>query len=202
MKEVFSAFQSEVFTPVMTLVAPGGIAMAPCIAGYLLRHRDDWKFLQRHHLEVWAIIFLASIVVGLMLENFGTLMETEVFDSRLQNDGEYEHSATHESDWYSYLRLAFRVEPVGHRYLRFERNGCIAFAAASIGCWYLPLTWWSRGLWAVILAAVAVHLLFEAKRSHRALSELRHELLKGFTIIGDGASVVSRDSTLAKSSAK
>jgi hypothetical protein len=192
MRDAISAFQSDVFTPAVTLVAPGSIALAPLWIGFLWRHQEVWPFLEKHNLEMWAILVFMTVILGLMLENFGSMIEAHIFDVQIAKNEKYKYHASHESDWYDYLRLAFKIEPIGHRYmrnlvlhLRFERNGCIAFAVAALGCLYLPISRSGHFECAIPLWMVAIYLYWEAEKSHEALSELRHELLKGFRVIGD-----------------
>jgi len=168
--------------------------MAPWCIGYLWRHCEHWAFIEKHNLEAWAVTVFTAVILGLMLENLGTTIEVCIFDRLITRDTEYENHKTHESDWYDYLRLAFKTEPVGHRqlqrlvlHLRFERNVCVAFAFAAIGCLCLPIPRGGHIEVAALMLLLAILMFWEAKRSHRALSELRHQLLKGFRVVGNGS---------------
>ena len=146
--------------------------------------------VSRNHTESALVLALAAAWAGLVLENFGSLIEGELFDKWLRSCPGCED---HLTDWYKYLRLAFRIEPIGHRYMRtlvlhlkFELNNSIGLASAGIGLLLIgEIGVWTRILFATFLFVLAIYLcFFEARRSHCALSELRREMLKGINVVG------------------
>ena len=70
---------------------------------------------EANHTETTLLLVLASIGAGLIVEDVGSRIESLYFDKRLARTAEF---STHSTEWFQYLRLAFRVEPIGQRYLR------------------------------------------------------------------------------------
>ena len=76
-----------------------------------------------------------------------------------------EHLDQRWTEWYSYLRLAFRVEPVGQRYLRtlvlrlkFELNASLALVIAGCGLPFTHIQFISPYLLGAVMLAVACYL--------------------------------------------
>ncbi|SRR6266851_835580 len=128
--------------------------------------------------------FLASIAAGLLVEDIGSRIESRFLDKRL---GAQPTFSTHSEEWNQYLRLVFKTEPVGQRYLRaillrfkFELGTSIALLSSSIGLLLTTLSLCKALTWFVVFIAIAAYLIFvEARSSHRLLSKIRHEILKG-----------------------
>ncbi len=90
-----------------------------------------------HHTETTLVLALASIAAGLLVEDIGSRIESRFLDKRL---GAQPAFSTHSEEWNQYLRLVFKTEPVGQRYLRaillrfkFELGASIALLSSSIG---------------------------------------------------------------------
>jgi len=143
MPNFFSAFTSEVFRPLVTLLIPGTIAISPWFVGLLWHFRDLRTLVYSNHAEVGLVLVLAMTFAGLVLEDTGARVETWL-DSRKK-----EQNGKHIENWYAYLRTAFRTDPIGRRYvgalvLRLIFELGIAFAMLSAGVGVLWL--WSMGL--------------------------------------------------------
>jgi hypothetical protein len=115
MKEFVSAFSSEVFRPLVTLIAPGAFALSTWSIGAFSKFEVLRHLAQQHRPEAVVLFVFACLLVGLLLEAVGSTVEGELFDKWIvKKQGREKHM----QEWYEYLRLAFRVEPVGHRYMR------------------------------------------------------------------------------------
>jgi hypothetical protein len=187
MPNFFSAFTSEVFRPLVTLLIPGAIAISTWFVSLLWHFHDLRTLVFNNHAEVGMVLVLAMTFVGLVLEDMGARVET-LFDARRERqDGE------HLDNWYSYLRTAFKADPIGRRYLRtlvlrlkFELG--IAFAMLTAG---LEILWlWSMGLSGkTVLITELLCVLFtalgftEAWSTHDTLAKNRANLLQEIRIV-------------------
>jgi len=187
MREIFSAFGSEVFRPVMTLLIPGAIALSTWIVGLLQRSPSLYALVNANHFETGLVLLFLSVAVGQVLEDLGARVEVCCFDRMLRRRRGYEN---HMQEWFAYLRLAFKAEPVGHRYLRtlvlrmkFELGTALALVPCGVGCFYTTLPTISSAVWLSVCAAGSVYLLVEAKSGHTVSSKIRREVLKGVTVV-------------------
>jgi hypothetical protein len=189
MKDLFAAFGSEFFQPMMTLFAPGAVAVCSWFVGWIQRSNMMAELVSRNHTESAFLLVLTGFVVGLLLENLGSLIEGEYFDKRLPHkERKYQH---HIEEWFLYLRQAFAVEPVGHRYLRrlvthmkFELGMGLALPVFGAGLFFTRLSAIPAILAAIVSVSSGAYLvLYEARRSHESLSDVRRELLKGIAVI-------------------
>ena len=187
MPNFFSAFTSEVFRPLVTLLIPGAIAISTWFIGLLWHFHDLRTLVFNNHAEVGIVLVLAMTFAGLVLEDMGARVET-CFDSRKgKQDGK------HSDNWYAYLRSAFKADPIGRRYVRslvlrlkFELG--IAFAMVSAGAGLLWL--WSMGLSCkAVLIAELLCVLFtawgflEGWSTHDTLAKNRANLLQEIRIV-------------------
>lgn len=187
MKEVLSAFGSEVFRPLMTLFAPGIVALVTWITGFM-RNNTFEALVKENRTEASLLMVLAALVVGMVLEDFSSWLEVRTFDPALDDLTDRQHS----SNWCSYLRLAWRMEPVGARYMRtillrmkFELGMASALVVAAFGTLTLSADALSLVTLAATLLAAAALLYREGRKSHYVLSCTRAQLLKGITLIGE-----------------
>jgi hypothetical protein len=106
-----SAFKSELFRPLVTLFIPGAVAAAPyfLLAGYY--SAGTQKFWDEHPSTTVAVVLGCIVAAGLVLENWGSRLET-LWDRLLNKNNE------HRETWDAYLGLTLRDEIVGQRYLR------------------------------------------------------------------------------------
>jgi hypothetical protein len=187
MPNFFSAFTSEVFRPLVTLLIPGAIAISTWFVGLLWHFHDLRTLVFSNHAEVGIVLVLATTFAGLVLEDVSARVETW-FDSRKEaQDGK------HFENWYAYLRTAFKADPIGRRYVRalvlrlkFELG--IAFAMFSAGAGLLWL--WSMGLSCkVVVVSELLCLLFsawgfiEGWSTHDTLAKNRANLLAEIRIV-------------------
>jgi hypothetical protein len=181
MKELTAVFQDEIFHAVVCLVVPGFYAMSTVSIVGWQRIPGLPQLVDGHPGTTGIIMLLAFVTCGLIMEEFGSRIEI-LLDSWLAKVPGHEQ---HLTEWFDYLRLAFKVEPVGQHYLRtlvlrlkFELGMAVASLPCAFGAVWLEF----RSFWrfAIVVFAVitCVYFFLEAKSSVKTLSELRHEMLK------------------------
>jgi hypothetical protein len=183
-KELFSAFGSAVFFPLVSLVLPGLIATSSWFV-LLARSERVHELIRQNHTETAFVLMLISIFVGTIIDDLGMRIESYWLDR--QRDARTK--GLHFEEWWAYLRTPFPVEPSGRRHLRnlvarlkFELGVPVGIVFAVPGLWlnqaahYLP---------AVLITSLAfcllAYLLLEAASTHDVLGTLRHELLRQVT---------------------
>jgi hypothetical protein len=181
MKELTSAFQSEVFHPIATLVVPGFFAVSAAAVAVWQRFPIIPKYAEQHSGVATTTALLMVLTCGLVTEDLGARLE-DFFDKQLTRKTGYER---HREEWFDYLRIAFDKEPVGHRYLKklllrlkFELGMTIAsiLFAVGVSCLQAPNRLRIEIFCSALIASA--YFCMEAKSSNKALSRLRRELLK------------------------
>jgi hypothetical protein len=179
MREIFGAFSSEVFRPLMTILLPGVVALSTWIIGLLQNHSVLRELLEAKRVESAILVFLSALALGEVIEDLGSRIEYR-YDKRQENK-----NPEFTEEWYRYLALAFEIEPVGHRYLKtlvlrlkFQLGLGIGIIFAGAGTLSTSLT--SQALWCALMGCgiTAVYLLWEARETHELLGEVRREMLK------------------------
>ena len=188
MPNFFSAFTSEVFRPIATLLIPGAIGISSWFLALLWKFGSLRTIVAANHTETTLVILMAMIFAGLLFEDFGSHYESWLGD-RANKINEL-----HIQQWYDYLKTAFRADPIGRRYcralvlnLKFELGSAFAMASAALGTLWLALL----GLDCrtvvfiefVCLFFIAI-LLFEASETHQVLGKTRAKLLDEIRIVG------------------
>jgi hypothetical protein len=185
MKDLFSAFGSAVFSPLVSLVLPGLAAISAWFF-VLVTSTGLGLLASRNHTETAFLLMLLSIFVGTIIDDLGMRIESLWLD-RKRNA---RTSGLHAQEWWRYLCKPFNVEPSGRRHLRrlvarlkFELGVPIGLAMTVPAIWLNPMI---NDEWAAIATAVAfclsAYLLIEASATHDALGQLRHELLEGSAV--------------------
>jgi hypothetical protein len=184
----FSAFQSEVFRPLVTILIPGGLAASSWIIFVLWKFPALKDLIGRNHTETAWILVLLITAIGLVIEDWGARIET-VWDRAADRQSDGEHTRT----WHEYLRCAFVADPIGRRYtrsvvlrLKFELGtacGCLIAALGLVGLVILGLNC-GTGLVLIVLSVVfAGWQIIEAKDTHALLAITRKELLQEIRIV-------------------
>jgi hypothetical protein len=199
MKEIFSAFGSEVFRPLVTLVLPGALAASSWVVACLWRFDSLRSLADANRAESAAVVTALALALGLICEDLGSHIEDAWLDKRTDERGD---AKLHEDVWFRYLRQSFKIEPVGHRYLRsivlrlkFELGCAVGCGFAGVGVWVTPANWDRTLALTLIGVGLIVFFLFEARCSHRLLRELRQELLEGIEGVSSVATASEAAST-------
>ena len=178
MREVLSAFNSEVLRPILTILVPGMIAISSFIVGLLQGSGVMLAVADAKRLESAAIVLIAALTAGKILEDVSTHIETW-FDSRRKKE-----DALIEKEWYDYLALPLERDQIGRGYIRslllylkFEFGISLGFLVCAIGLFTTTLGL-RPAIWvAIVLVAGSGWFMREAYVTHRALAKVRHELL-------------------------
>ncbi|MDH5547692.1 MAG: hypothetical protein OEZ43_19110 [Gammaproteobacteria bacterium] len=184
--DVTSVLRDELFKPAVTLLGPGAIAVTPYLIYFSAPSSHIHKLLSSHAGITAVTVVFIFVVVGLLMDNLGARVEI-FFDKKLSSTDGY---TDHDENWKKFWRVAYKDEPVGHRYLRtivlklkFELNTLSSLPFFFLG---LPLVAY------VDIVTVAecvilllgsmflfVFLIFEIELTVKLLSDIRKELLKG-----------------------
>jgi len=187
MPNFFSAFTSEVFRPLVTLLIPGAIAMSTWFIALLWRFCTLRELVFSNHAESGLVLALAMAFSGLVLEDMGARFESWLDDRRKQ------HDQSHFENWYAYLRTAFVAEPIGRRYIRtlvlrlkFELGTAFAMLSAGLGLlwlWHLGLGCGTVLVCELLCASFAIWLILESCSTHDTLAKNRANLLDEIRIV-------------------
>jgi hypothetical protein len=185
----FSAFTSEVFRPLVTLLIPGAIAISTWCAALIWHFPALRTLVHNNHTETGFILFLAMTFAGLVVEDLGAHVETE-FDWKRDKDGK------HLNNWYAYLRTAFNADPIGRRYVRtlvlrlkFELGVAFGSLSAGIGTlwlWRIGLSGWSVAVSESLCITFAAYGFYEGWSTHNTLAINRANLLQEIRIVPPG----------------
>ena len=179
-------FRSEVFRPLVTLVIPGTVAIAPYVLLLRARYGAVRQFWNDHTSTSVAVLGLAAVTIGLILEGVGAQIESR-WDRRLTANDK-----SHDENWWRYLRLTLPLEPIGQRYLRtvtlamkFEFAMAVALIVALAGTIWLneAAPFVSRGGMfgtGVGVLLLTGYLLYESWCSAKVLGRVRKELVEEF----------------------
>ena len=183
MKDVFSAFGSEVFRPLVTLLLPGALSVSTWMIMLMARSDKVLKLARENRSESIAIIVAVTLFVGLICEEIGSHLEAWFDGKRDRRDG------THKANWKAYWRVAYKLEPIGHHYLRtillrlkFELGSFVGCAGGVVGLWFLPISLLARVSSTLGVGVLAGFFLYEAWESHELLGDIRAELLNGINV--------------------
>ena len=192
MPNLFSAFTSEVFRPLVTLLLPGAIAISTWFVALLWQFPDLKKLVSENHTETGFVLAFATTFAGMVLEDLGTRIEKRMDKKRESKTGQ------HFANWFAYLRTAFVVNPIGRGYIRtlvlrlkFELGSGFAMVFAAGGILWL---WWqglscSLSLTTIFVCGVfAFWLFFEARSTHKTLAENHANLLRDIRIVPEPGS--------------
>lgn len=176
-------FQRKVLRTLITLVLPGAILFAPYFA-VLLHHYPNWAdYWIKSPGSTLVVGFVASLAVGLIIDNLGTFIEARIWDKLLTRvDPE------HMNNWWKYLACRADEVLVAHGYLRslllrmkFELDFSVALFFALPGLYWIGKLkdfWcsvfdWSFLKYSVIGIVIILYLLWESYQSAKNLSKVR-----------------------------
>jgi hypothetical protein len=178
--DFISAFKSELFRPLATLVVPGGVAIGPyvLVAGYYFP--GIVSFWKEHPSAFVAVLVICIVAVGLIVEDLGAFIERDFWDSKLARE-----NGDHSDHWEQYLKLRLNDEIVGQRYLRTLLTR-MKFELAMVPAFFFfwcGLLWLNRlyDLWrpsrfvllSGVLLILTIYLLLESYRSASVMSATR-----------------------------
>jgi hypothetical protein len=200
MPNFFSAFTTDVFRPIATILIPGAIAISTWFIG-VVWHFGAIRALTSNHTETSLVLLLAMIFGGMVVEDVGS-----TYEDQLDNLANAATDGKHKGEWNAYLRLVFKDSPVGRRYLgtlvlrlKFELGIAFSMLSAGLGLlWllYLGLNETTFVWTALVCIGFTVWGLCEARKTHGVLAKTRHNLLKGLDVVAALVSSGAVDTSL------
>lgn len=178
--DFISAFKSELFRPLATLVVPGSVAIGPYVLVAAYYFPGVISFWQDHPSAFVAILVICIVAAGLIVEDLGAFLERDFWDSKLAKENE-----DHSDHWEAYLKLRLNDEIVGQRYLRTILTRMKFELAMVPGFFFFwcGLLWLNRlyDLWRLsrfallsgVILLLTVYLLLESYRSASVMSATR-----------------------------
>ncbi|HJX00618.1 MAG TPA: hypothetical protein VJ453_10680 [Terriglobales bacterium] len=188
MLNFFSAFASDVFRPLATLLIPGAIGITTWFIALLWKFPELRRLVSANHTESGLALFIAMVFAGMVFDDFGARWEV-----LLDRWADQRTDGKHTTNWNSYLQIAFKSDPIGRRYaralvlrLKFELGVVFGMISALIGLSWLA--WLGLGYWTVFVCSSLCVLfvgwaLVEAAATHKVLSQTREALLGNIRII-------------------
>jgi hypothetical protein len=187
MPNFFSAFTSEVFRPIVTLLIPGAIGISTWFIALIWHFPVLRELVRNNPAETGLVLLLVMIFAGLVLEDVGARYETWLDRKADKRNGD------HSKNWNKYLRTSFLAEPIGRRYVRtlvlrlkFELGVAFSMMSAALGLLWLA----HQGLsWRVVLVNEGICLLFaiwglsESSKTHEVLADNRANLLEEIHVV-------------------
>jgi hypothetical protein len=144
---------------------------------------------EKNHSETSLVLLLGMIFAGMVVDDVGTHFETA-----LDRKANKRTNGSHMEKWNEYLRLAFKEDPVGRRYLRtlvmklkFELGVAVSMMSAGAGLVWLAFLGLPMSTLIGAELACAGFMLWgfvEANETHRVLAENRANLLGQIRVIG------------------
>ena len=183
--DITAPFKSEVLRPITTWVIPGSIAIAPYVLVLAFHVPQVASFLKASPSASAAVITICVLSAGLVLDNFGSSIESGLWDRLLQRK-----YPNHLSDWDRYLKLRIKDEIIAHRYLKsilMRMKFELSMAPALLIFW-VGLSWvnWIYGIWlvrgtifiTVLILSGVLYFLRSSYTSARVLSRVRASILE------------------------
>lgn len=184
----FSAFTSEVFRPLVSLLLPGSLALSTWVIALTWKYPHLRELMSQNHTETAVLLTLAVTFAGMVIEDLGTRVEVMFDDWSDDKSGEQ-----HTQNWYAYLRTSFQSDPIGRRYarslvlrLKFELGAGFGFLFALGGLiWltFLGLQLITFSIIGLLFVIGSLWEFFESFETHKLLGEVRAELLKSIRIV-------------------
>jgi hypothetical protein len=181
-----TAVSGDAYRVIATHILPGLVGVSTWTIALYDRSPGFRNYVQQHPPEATGSIILAGIFWGFICEDVGSRLENLWY--ALLPDGDKQ---TSNEAWSSYLRTAYKTEPIGHKYLRslvtrlkFELNAAVGLATAAVGILFTHVSFIHPDWIACAMALTATSLAFEAKATVRLLNNVRTELQKQIRLIG------------------
>jgi hypothetical protein len=179
-----SAVRTETLPVIATVIGPGAVFSSPYAWVVLSQSPRLLEFLSTHEAIAVAATLVLWVTAGFMVESVGSYVEVYGIDRRRSDHDEM--LAT----WWRYLRIAWRVEPIGQRYLRrllvslkFELNFGVATALSIPALGMLYRSGFVRrepAVWiAVLQIGIAACFYIAARGTAEVLADIRSNLVKG-----------------------
>jgi hypothetical protein len=182
--DMTTAFRSEVFRPLVTIVIPGTIAALPYVIALNNEFPDLSKYRENHEAAYYTVVALLTVGLGMLINDAGTYIEDRL-DKALIKD-----FPTAVSDWYEYLNHDATKQTIGHNYLRaallhlrFEIALLIALPIFFVGILFLEYrTCWLGSNFVSVMGAIClgltILLFLFARTTVRLLAKVRANIVR------------------------
>jgi hypothetical protein len=197
-KAITGLVSQDSLASVISLLIPGLFVASPVAASVLDRFPSAADLAGRHEAVAVTIFGFSVLFFGLLCDVVRSRVEWAYFDPRVDS-----RAKDHNSNWALFLRMAYEVEPIGHRYIRrmlatMKFEFCTGFGLLiSWSGWEvlffgrIPLTLGPHLGLASIAISVGFWLIWESIETHELLSQTRRRLVRDGVIFvhQHGASV-------------
>jgi hypothetical protein len=170
------------------IIVPGLLASFPYLMLFFEQKPDILEFFLGDAKTLFVtFVALLSILPGMILENFGSIIEAHYYDRRhKKKDNKYM------TTWKKFLQIAYDKEPIGHSYLRnilfrmkFELSvGCgLIFMTIGLGIYDYDHVIFKNSYLNLIIVyilptVVSIYLIFiEGWKGSKVLHETRKLLV-------------------------
>lgn len=174
----------------LQLVIPGLIAVFPWFLLFIDTHIHAKEYFQHNtNMTIITVIFI-SLIVGIILENFGGRLEVKVLD-----EWNRKKDKTYDQIWDQFLQMKYKSdEPIGQRYLRnilfrmkFELSASIAMIIMALGLTILNSSFpiFSNNFYAILCILIfpvllSCYFFYEANSSSKILARTRKLLVEKY----------------------
>lgn len=191
MKELTAILDSTVYKLLITRLIPGATAASSLLWLAASKQEHLQCLWTEYKVEIGLAATFVSLVVGLVVDELGLLLENKHFMYLTRNPSDSFEGANLTDEWYLYLRTTF-PDNAGRSALKdlvltlkFELNMGIALFLGALGLLLIDIPTCLRigmvgGLW-LIAAFLGI---YSAHGSVDYLAQIRHEMLKGVREIG------------------
>jgi hypothetical protein len=177
-RDIFSAFGSEVFRPLITVLVPGLVALSTFFWTLLERLPIVRHLAETRRTETGIVLLLSALAIGEVLEDLGSHIET-IFDYwKKEKDPDFDVK------WHDYLFLSFKQDPIGRGYikslvlrLKFELGCSLGLFFCAFGVFTTQMPFCMKLALAALLLAGVAGGVWEGWETHGTLATARHELL-------------------------
>lgn len=183
--DIVSAFKSELFRPIVTIVVPGFVALSPYLFVADYYNPQILQFWESSPSAFIGILLMLVLAAGLILEDIGSRIEGTIWDSVMSRKHK-EYMTT----WDTYLKLCTKDDIIGQRYLRtilmrlkFELSMGPALLISLGGLIWCNAKWciWERNscLWmSFVITVTGLYLLWESYDSVNLLARVRQLVIE------------------------
>lgn len=170
------SYDSRFIRFLAAVLTPGAVAAWPWLIAFGLTQREIGAWLMQANALPYTVILLVTIVVGLLLEDAGSRLESAL-----------EKKILHKKAWTAYLRSEPDTK-VGHAYissvvtrLKFELAMPFALIIGALGCVAIAfhqgaLTLCAAGILSATVSGIVAWLIFEATDSIKLLNKTRRRM--------------------------
>ena len=181
-----TAVRTDTLPAIATVVVPGALAGGGYAWwGLTAAPSSCATFFNEHEAMAAIVASIALVLAGFIVESLGSFFEFDAIDKTSVRPDQLRE------EWWQFLRIAWTVEPIGHRYLRrvltsfkFELNTCVSAALAmpSVALLVNSGQIEKNTGWSVLIGLLVTAVVFYCfcTTSAELLANTRHSLIAGW----------------------